>query len=132
MSAGPIRVGFVLELGSWLNTLPIASCVLLIDDCDAPLLAASRDPELFERISSIINGFYAMAKSKDSPWRLIFRTGTFKCFQGSIFASCCNNTLDVTLNTELAPLLGFTAEELCQAFPTELARAAQCTGLTVD
>ena len=122
----------VLELGSWLDTLPIASCVLLIDDCDAPLLAASHDPELFEGIAGAINSFYAMVKSKDAPWRLIFRTGTFKCFRGSLFASSCNNMLDVTLNTELAPLLGFTAEEIRQTYPAELARAAECTGLTMD
>ena len=99
------------------------SVVLLIDEYDAPLTHHMHKPQELERITSILNNFYAVIKEFSRKFRFIFITGVTRAAHVSIF-SAFNNLEDLSLKKEYNSLLGFTKEDIVRFFDLYMDNAA--------
>ena len=112
------------QISDWLNTIPLNSLVLLIDEYDAPLTACLNNAELFEKVRTELSNFYATLKSNDGAVRFFFMTGITKFSKTSIFSEL-NNFSDLTLDVDFGTLLGYTHDEVEQYFGAYLDRASE-------
>ena len=85
--------------------------VIIIDEYDAPLTSTLSNPEMAEKIRSVLNSFYATLKNKAAKLRFCFLTGVVKLSNLSIF-SAMNNLVDLSMDKEFAGAFGYTDEEL--------------------
>lgn len=112
------------QISDWLDTIPLNSLVLLIDEYDAPLTACLNNAELFEQVRAELSDFYATVKSNDGAVRFFFMTGITKFNKTSIFSEL-NNFSDLTLDVDYGALLGYTYDEVEQYFGAYLDRASE-------
>ena len=89
--------------------------VIIIDEYDAPLTSTLSNPEMAEKIRSVLNSFYATLKNKAAKIRFCFLTGVVKLSNLSIF-SAMNNLVDLSMDKEFAGAFGYTDEELDEYF----------------
>jgi len=89
--------------------------VLLVDEYDAPLLKHITNVSLAQDIRSYLSNFYTTIKTLDAYWYLLFITGISKFSKTSIF-SCMNNLKDISFDSSMAGICGYTQEELEDSF----------------
>ena len=89
--------------------------VVIIDEYDAPLTSTLSNPEMAEKIRSVLNSFYATLKNKAAKLRFCFITGVVKLSNLSIF-SAMNNLVDLSMDKEFSGAFGYTDEELDEYF----------------
>lgn len=119
----------IRQLSKWMQVQETGSCVLLIDEYDAPLTACLDNPSLFLSVRKTLQGFYAAVKANDGPWRLVFMTGITKFNQTGIFSEF-NSLRDISLEKKYSALLGYTEDEIRKYFPEFVTYSARCLGLT--
>ena len=105
------------------------SIVLLIDEYDAPLIHQINDHAELQKITSILNKFYAIVKRYADKFRLIFITGVTRASHVSVF-SAFNNLVDLSLNKEYNDLLGFTKNDIKIYFDHFVKNAAKVLQLS--
>ncbi|SEN01546.1 PD-(D/E)XK nuclease superfamily protein [bacterium A37T11] len=89
--------------------------VVLVDECDKPILDSVDDLELANEIRKILQGFYATLKASSAYIRFVMLTGVSKISQTSLFSGF-NQYNDITLNPDYAGICGYTQQELEQHF----------------
>ena len=119
------------QLSSWMESQPAGSCVLLIDEYDAPLTACLDNPALFSAVRKNLQDFYAAVKARDKLWRLVFITGIANFSQTGIFSEF-NRLSAISLAQGTAALLGFTREEIRTFFPEFVGCSAKALGLSEE
>ena len=87
------------------------SVVLLIDEYDAPLTHHIDQREELNKITNVLNNFYATIKQFTGRFRFIFITGVTRASHVSIF-SAFNNLKDLSFSEDFNSLLGFTQNDL--------------------
>lgn len=122
---------FMDQLSMWLESLPLNSLVLLLDEYDAPLTDLLNNPELFEQVRDEINSFFLTLKQCDDCIRFFFMTGITKYRNTNIFSGF-NIFTDISLNKRYGAILGFTEEEIRQYFCDYLENAGYVLGMTSD
>lgn len=85
--------------------------VVLIDECDKPILDRIADSEAARANRDVLREFYAILKAQDQNLRFIFLTGVTKFSKVSIFSGL-NNLEDISLHPDFAAICGYTQEEL--------------------
>ena len=116
------------RLSRWFNGLPPDSLVVLVDDYDAPLLAAMGSPSTFEAVASLLREFFAVLHCNEDVLRFLFVTGTVKPANARVFDGFGSLT-DISLDSAYGTLAGFTIEELERDFTRPLFNAASEQGL---
>ena len=118
-----------------INTLAAASeqksVVVLIDEYDAPVGHALNDVPKASAIRQELSNFYIQIKNNVGAIRFMMMTGVTKFTQLSVF-SALNNLNDLTLQPEVATLLGYTEEELEANFSKSMHRHAEVMGLSYE
>ena len=61
------RFGFYSQLSRWLQRVPTASLVLLIDNYDAPLRSCLNNPTSFQAVSQELASFFSEVKFRQPP-----------------------------------------------------------------
>ena len=105
--------------------------VLLIDEYDAPLNACLNRPELFHKVRSELNDFYATIKDISGRLRFFFFTGICKYKNLSIFSDN-NYVTDISMSPDYGTLLGYTDEEVREYFKPFVENAARVLNISVD
>ncbi len=105
--------------------------VLLIDEYDAPLNVCLNDPELFDQIRNELVPFYSTIKKIGSKLRFLFITGICKYKNLSIFSDV-NFVRDVSFDTDMGTLLGYTDEEILNNFGPFIDNASHVLGISYD
>lgn len=125
------RFKFYPQLSRWLQSQPISSLVLLIDEYDAPLCMCLNNPELFTQVRNELASFYAEVKSHDEAFRFTFLTGITKFSQAGIFSEL-NDVTDISLDPKYGTLLGYTENEIKHYFAKFLKYSATQLHLSED
>ena len=120
---------FASQLRNWLRSLPVKSLVILVDEYDAPLVAALDRPELFTAILNRCQSFYSLLKEVSGRLRFLFLTGVTK-FQNTDLFSTGNFITDISFDPAYGTLLGWTCDEIETYFGNYLDRAQRALGLT--
>jgi hypothetical protein len=102
--------------------------VILIDEYDTPILENLDQPKL-DAIKQILRSFYKIIKANEEFIRFTFITGISKFTHVGVF-SALNNLKDITLNSDYAPVVGYTEKEIRHAFPKQIEQVKTKTGLT--
>lgn len=93
--------------------------VILIDEYDKPLTDTIGQPELQEKIRSILQGLYGIMKKADRYIRFAFLTGVTRYGKLGIF-SAANNPQDISMDEDFASICGITETELHHYFDEEV------------
>lgn len=117
------------SFSKWLGSLESNSLVVLVDEYDSPLTSCIGNEALFEDIRAEISDFFLKIKSNDDCIRFLFITGITKFSSTSIFSGF-NTARDISLDTDVGALLGYTEEEILQNFSPWLDEAQRVLGLT--
>ena len=123
--------GWIAKFGFWLESQPVVSMVVLIDEYDAPLIDCLENPKLFSAIQKKMSEFFRTLKSRSGCLRFFFMTGISKFTNTGIF-STFNLLWDISHDPQYGTLLGFTETEIRRHFSSHLTNAAQQLGMTVD
>lgn len=123
--------GWIAKFGFWLESQPVLSMVVLIDEYDAPLVDCLENPTLFSAIQKKMSEFFRTLKSRSGCLRFFFMTGISKFTNTGIF-STFNLLWDISHDPQYGTLLGFTEDEIRRHFSSHLYNAAQQLGMTVD
>ncbi len=119
------------QLASWLDSLPAASLVVLIDDYDAPLATHLHHPSLLAAVSARLAEVFAVLKQCENCLRFFFMTGVTRLSDYGL-SDELNHLTDLTHAPAFASLLGFTRKEVAHNFAPFVTRAAKQLGLTSD
>ncbi|MCX5925692.1 MAG: AAA family ATPase [Candidatus Dependentiae bacterium] len=103
--------------------------VLLVDEYDKPLVDHINNPAIIEENRIILNNFYTTVKSLEASWRAIFITGVSKFSRTSLFSGL-NNLQELSLDSQIAELFGYTYEELIAYFLPQIDNLANHVGKT--
>ncbi len=93
--------------------------VVLVDECDKPILDALGDPEQARANRDDLRGFYSAIKDSDTHVKFSLITGVSK-FVGTSLFSGMNNLRDVTLDSRYSAICGYTEADLDRTFAPEL------------
>jgi hypothetical protein len=102
--------------------------VILIDEYDAPVLDNLTNPNLIA-IKTVLRGFYKIIKASEEYIRFVFITGISKFTHVGVF-SALNNLEDITLASDYASIVGYTAKEIDSFFAKEIEEVKEHLGLT--
>ena len=94
--------------------------VVLIDECDKPILDALDEPEIARSNRDDLRGLYATIKDCDAQVRFCFLTGVSRFSKASLFSGL-NSLRDITLNPGYSSICGYTERDLDTVFAPELA-----------
>ena len=97
------------------KTTPV---VILIDEYDTPILdliLTNGDQPNLPAIKQILRSFYKIIKANEEFIRFTFITGISKFTHVGVF-SALNNLEDITLNSDYAPVVGYTEKEIRHTF----------------
>lgn len=103
--------------------------VVLVDECDAPLLNVVHDPERLQRFREVMREFYAPLKACDEWLRFVFMTGITKFSQVSIFSEL-NNIQNISMEPPYAAICGISEEELATQLAPDLEGFSAKAGVT--
>ncbi|HEV2600704.1 MAG TPA: AAA family ATPase [Candidatus Babeliales bacterium] len=103
--------------------------VLLIDECDKPIVDHIANIPIAEENRKILATFYATVKGLEEHWRAIFITGVSKFAKTSLFSGL-NNLKELSLDPIAAELFGYTEQELIANYPSQIDSLAQHVGKT--
>ncbi|MDR1038771.1 MAG: AAA family ATPase [Deltaproteobacteria bacterium] len=96
--------------------------VLLIDECDFPLIENLQDADKIEAMGKLLRLFYSALKGSIDNLRFLFITGITKFKQLSLFFSL-NNVKDISFDNNFSTLCGFTEEEIDSYYGRHLLRS---------
>ncbi len=102
--------------------------VILIDEYEYAIIKHLDNPELAEKNREIIRTFYTCLKGLDPYIHFLFLTGVTRFAKSSIFSGL-NNLQDISLNTDVAALCGYTEEEIhanLSEYVEEFAQSQEC------
>jgi len=85
--------------------------VVLIDECDAPLLDVIHEEDNMSVLRNVMRNFYSPLKACDPYLRFVFITGITKFSQMSIFSEL-NNIMNISMDEHYAAVCGITGEEI--------------------
>ena len=105
--------------------------VLLIDEYDYPLTHTLGRKKLFEEYRDFLQVLFGAIKSVSGDLRFIFITGVGRFAKTSVFSQL-NNIRDLGLESDFAPLLGYTDEDMHQYFDEYVENAANTLKITKD
>jgi len=105
--------------------------VLLIDEYDYPLTHTLGGKKLFEEYRDFLQVLFGAIKSVSGDLRFIFITGVGRFAKTSVFSQL-NNIRDLGLESDFAPLLGYTDEDMHQYFDEYVENAAKTLDITKD
>lgn len=103
--------------------------VVLIDECDAPLLNWLNDAKALKANWQVMSQFYSPLKACDPYLCFVFITGITRFSQPSIFSGF-NNLSNVSMTPDLAGICGITQEELETQFSDDVDDLAARLGLS--
>jgi len=112
----PERLGHLLEA---LHRRDGKRAVVLIDECDRPMLEALQDPDLARANRGYLRGLYANVKYADAHIRFSLITGVSKFSKVSLFSGL-NNLTDITIDPQYSAICGYTEADLETVFAPEL------------
>ncbi|MBF5059041.1 ATP-binding protein [Candidatus Neptunochlamydia vexilliferae] len=98
--------------------------VVLIDEYDKPIIDRLGNLEIAQENREILKDFFATLKSLDEYLKLSFITGVSKFSQVSIFSGL-NNLNDITMDPKYGGIMGYTEEELKDAFQDHIEKMVQ-------
>jgi len=104
-------------------------CVVLVDECDKPLLEVLHNEGLEEHNKDVFKGFFGTLKSYDEYLQFVFITGVTKFSKVSIFSDL-NQLHDISMHLKFAAVCGITETELRKTFGPEIAKMATSQGMT--
>ena len=93
--------------------------VLLIDECDKPILDNIEDAEVATAMRDGLRDFYSVIKGADPHLRFVLLTGVSKFSKVSLFSGL-NNLNDITLDARYSALCGYTENDVDTVFAPEL------------
>ena len=102
--------------------------VVLIDECDKPIIDNISRPEVARQNRELLCGFFGTLKGLDEYLKFTFFTGVSKFSQASIFSGL-NNLVDITMEPDYGTLMGYTEEEIKQNFSEHLEEMIQVRGV---
>jgi hypothetical protein len=106
--------------------------VFLIDEYDYPLLEHLTEPKTAKAIRDILRTFFTVIKSLEGKYmRFVFITGITKFSKASLFSGM-NNLYDISLDLEVATMLGYTKDEIKHNFASALALFAKTNNRDED
>jgi len=105
--------------------------VLLIDEYDYPIVSSIPDEAKANQMVEILKNFYTPLKDLNAHIRMLFVTGISKFAHTSLFSGL-NQLEDLTIDREMATILGYTENEIISSFPTHLAAASSVLKIPVD
>ena len=94
--------------------------VVLVDECDKPILDALGQPEVARANRDFLRGLYSVVKDCDAHVRFALLAGVSKFSKVSLFSGL-NNLIDITLDPECATICGHTEADLDTVFAPEMA-----------
>ena len=94
--------------------------VVLVDECDKPILDALGQPEVARANRDFLRGLYSVVKDCDAHVRFALLAGVSKFSKVSLFSGL-NNLIDITLDPEHATICGHTEADLDTVFAPEMA-----------
>ena len=101
--------------------------VILVDECDKPMLQAIGNEALQDSFRETLKAFYGTLKSKDECIKIAVLTGLTKlgfCDLG--------NLEDISMDKNYVDICGITEEEIHENLETELQELAAEQGITYD
>ena len=104
-------------------------CVILVDECDKPLLDVMDDKDLQEHNRGVFYGFFGTLKSFDEYIQFVFMTGVSKFHKASICGDL-NQLRDISMTEQYAALCGITETEIDEYFAKETADFAKHRKMT--
>ena len=113
---GPERLQNILRR---LHRITGRQAVVLIDECDKPVLDALEKPETARANRDCLQGLYGILKDADEHVRFVFVTG-ITMFSKTSFSSGLNNLMDISLSPGYATICGYTDHDLDTVFAPEL------------
>jgi hypothetical protein len=106
--------------------------VLLIDEYDYPLLEHLTEPKTAKAIRDILRTFFTVIKGLEGEYmRFVFITGITKFSKASLFSGM-NSLYDISLDLEVATMLGYTKDEIKHNFASALALFAKTNNTDED
>ncbi|MDZ7762644.1 MAG: AAA family ATPase [Desulfovermiculus sp.] len=93
--------------------------VILIDEYDKPILDNFEDTPRAEEMRDGLKNFYSVIKDSDASIKFCFITGVSKFSRVSIFSDL-NNLEDLSLNSDMGAICGYTQAELEHIFAERL------------
>lgn len=117
------------RLGLLLGSRPNSSLAVLIDDYDAPLVAALNDLDAFADLCRGYSAVFSQIKCFQGAVRFFFMTGVLRISLTGLFFGF-NNVQDISMKRKYGTLLGFTEEEVETHFSGHLDRAAGILGVS--
>ncbi len=103
--------------------------VILVDECDKPLVNNLHNREHFERYRDKLAELYSNFKSSAQYIRLVFLTGVSRFGKLSVFSGL-NNISDISLQRRYAAICGITEQELLDNFQEGICMMADVLGKT--
>lgn len=96
------------------------SVVILVDEYDKPILDHIENPAKAGEMRDGLKNFYSVIKDSDRYIRFCFITGVSKFSRVSIFSDL-NNLRDISLDSRMGSICGYTQQELELTFCDRLA-----------
>ena len=93
--------------------------VVLVDECDKPILDVLSDPGLATANRDYLRGFYGIVKDCAEHVRFVFVTGVSMFSKVSLFSGL-NNLEDISLSPGYSTICGYTDKDVDQVFGPEL------------
>lgn len=114
----PVHIGLARLVRSLCQTAgqPV---VLLIDEYDKPILDNLATPEQARIMLESLRNFYSEFKSLDADLKFVLLSGVSTFSKVSLFSGL-NNLKDITLDSRIATLCGYTQDELVTTFSDDL------------
>ncbi|MBF5059169.1 ATP-binding protein [Candidatus Neptunochlamydia vexilliferae] len=97
--------------------------VVLVDEYDRPIIKNLKSPKVAEQNRDFLKDFFGALKSLDAHLKFTCITGISKFSQVSLF-SALNNLNDITMEPKYAGIMGYTEQELRQAFKEYIEKIA--------
>lgn len=97
--------------------------VVIIDECDAPLLEVLHEAETLDAKREVMQELYQPLKANEAIIKFCFITGITKFSQLSIF-STINNLTNITMDRNFAAICGITETELTTVLGEDIKRLA--------
>ncbi len=92
--------------------------VILVDQCDAPVVDALEDPEAVKAIRRLLCGLYGTVTQRDANIRLSFFTGMTGHSKLDLFYKL--NALDISFDPVYSSICGFTDSDIDGVFHSEI------------
>ena len=94
--------------------------VVLVDECDKPILDNITRPDVAREMRDGLRNLYSVIKGQDAHIRFAFLAGVSKFSKVSLFSGL-NNLRDITVSPAYSALCGYTEADVDAVFAPELA-----------